>query len=256
MDLATYDRLSPVVLECCSKPVTPSELRRCAQAPEDVYLVARILAREGLILRIGGSLRTDQLKYVATEAWLGQPFESIDPGRGLEWLAGEYLRAFGPARPADFAWWAGVSRREAPAALAALQTIERDGLPLLASDADSFDRLEPLEPDGVAVLPKWDSYTMGYAPDGRQRLVDDQFLGRAYTSVQGSPGATAGDGLPLVLRSGRAVATWSHRFDGQRMLVSVAPFEGEQLPDSGFDAVGQLLSASAIDVVTAPAAAR
>ncbi|TME93509.1 MAG: hypothetical protein E6I52_24215 [Chloroflexi bacterium] len=91
---------------------------------------------------------------------------------------------------------------------------------------------------------------MAYAPDGRQRLVDDAFLGRAYTTVEGSPGATAGDGLPLVLRSGRAVAIWSHRFDGQRLSVTVAPFEGQQLPNSAFDAVGQLLSASTIDVTT------
>lgn len=170
------------------------------------------------------------------------------------WLAGEYLRAFGPARAADFAWWAGVTRRDALAAVSALETVERDGRLLLASDAHAFDTVEALDPDALAVLPKWDSYTMAYAPDGRQRLVEDRFLGRAYTSVGGSPGATAGDGLPLVLRSGQAVATWSHRFEGQRMLVSIAPFEGEQPTCDAFDAVGRLLSASTVEIVTGPEA--
>jgi hypothetical protein len=254
LDPEAYDRLAPKVLECCAQPVTPGEIRRCAGSTDpsqDVYFLARMLAREGRILRIGGSLRTDQLKYVATQAWLGNPFEAVDPTSALEWLAGEYLRAFGPARVVDFAWWAGVPRRSAQAALGALETVELDGLLMLATDRDAFGAVEPLDSAAVAVLPKWDSYTMAYAPDGRQRLVDDAFLGRAYTSVEGSPGATAGDGLPLVLRSGRAVASWSHRFDGQRLSVTVDPFEPGHLPDSAFDAVGQLLSASTIDVTTA-----
>jgi hypothetical protein len=244
----SYARLAPRVLECLTRPSTPAELRRCFPTQEDVYMVARVLAREGKVLRVGGSLRTDQLKYVAAEAWLGQLLDDVDPQEALVWLAGEYLRAFGPARPADFAWWTGTTRRAASAALARLETAEEDGRLMLGEDREAFEHVEPIDPEAVDVLPKWDSYTMAYAPDGRQRLVDDRFLSRAYTSVSGSPGATAGDGLPLVLRSGRAVASWSHHFEGNRLRVTVAPFEGQRLPDRAFDAVGQLLSASSIDV--------
>ena len=70
--------------------------------------------------------------------------------------------------------------------------------------------------------------------------------------MAGSPGATAGDGLPLVLRSGRAVASWSHRFEGNLLTVTVATLEGQRLPDSAFDAIGQLLSASSISVGVTP----
>ena len=248
LDFDAYARLTPRVLECLSKPSTPAELRACCSSTEDVYMVARVLAREGKVLRVGGSLRTDQLKYVATEAWLGRPLDEADRQASLVWLAGEYVRAFGPARPADFAWWAGIPRRAALAALGPIETTERDGLLLLKADSEALGRVEPLDPEAIDVIPKWDSYTMGYAPDGRQRLVEDRFLGRAYTSVSGSPGATAGDGLPLVLRSGRAVASWSHHFEGNRLSVTVAPFEGQQLPDRAFDAVGKLLSASSIEV--------
>jgi hypothetical protein len=91
----------------------------------------------------------------------------------------------------------------------------------------------------------WDAYKMGYAPGGRQRLVDDEHVGRAY--------AASGDGLPLVLRSGRAVATWSHRFEGDRMLVKVAPFQKGVLPleiyERAFDEIGQLLGAANVEVV-------
>jgi hypothetical protein len=248
LDAATYTRLTSLVLECCSKPVTPSELRNCAGTDEDVYMVARVLARYGRVLRVGASLRTDQLKYVATGAWLGHELEPLERAGALTWLAGEYLRAFGPTREVDFAWWAGVPRRAAQAALAHVETTERDGFLMLAEDGRAFDRLQPMDPDAVDVLPKWDSYTMAYAPDGRQRLIDDRFLSLAYTSVTGSPGATSGDGLPLVLRGGRAIATWSHRFEGQRLMVTVSPFENDRVSPSAFDAVGELLSASAVSV--------
>ncbi len=57
---------------------------------------------------------------------------------------------------------------------------------------------------------------MGCAPGGWQRLVGDEHDGSAYAASE--------DGLPLVLRSGRAAATWSHRFQGDWMLVKLAPF--------------------------------
>jgi Winged helix DNA-binding domain len=248
VDFDVYTRLTPKVLECCATPVTPSQLRACAASEHDVYLIARVLAREGKILRVGHSLRTDQLQYVSTAAWLGEELERVDASEALAWLGGEYLRAFGPARIADFAWWAGVSRGAAAAALAHARTVDRDGLLLLRDDALEVDQCEPIDPDAMDVLPKWDSYTMGYAPDGRQRFIDDRFLSLAYTSVLGSPGATSGDGLPLVLRGGRAVASWSHRFAGNRLLITITPFEEAKLPDRVFDAVGELLSASSIEV--------
>jgi len=251
LDLETYRRLTPLVLERCATPCNRSEILSRAASPEDVYMVARVLAREGRILRVGKSLRTDQLKYVDTEAWLGHPLEDVDPTEALAWLAGEYLRAFGPARPADFAWWAGVPRRSASAALATVETVELDGYLLLKDDQADFERSRPVSPTAVAVLPKWDSYSMGYAPDGRHRFIDDPFLSLAYTSATGSPGATAGDGLPLVLVGGRAQGKWSHRFEGQRMLSTYEPFEPTLVSDRAFDAVGTLLSASSVEVTTA-----
>ena len=254
LDLETYRRFTQPVLECCATPRTPAQLKACLPVPEDVYMVARVLARQGLILRVNsGSLRTDTLTYVATSGWLGHPFEEVDRAQALAWLAHEYLRAFGPVRVVDFAWWSGCSRREATAALSLSQTVERDGLLLLADDADAFDQTGPSDPDRVDVLPKWDSLTMGYAPDGRQRFIGDEHLSLAYTSVTGSPGATSGDGLPLVLCGGRAVATWSHRFAGQKLEVTVKPFEDTKKAPIGeacFEGVANLLGASSLMVRT------
>jgi hypothetical protein len=253
LDLQTYQRLAPCVLECCARPLAPAELRACLPVPEDVYMVARILARQGQVLRVGASLRTDQLKYVATAAWLGHPLAEVGRAEALAWLGRAYLSAFGPARVADFAWWAGCTRRAATEALGQSRTVERDALLLLEDDADAFDNVEPIDAWRVDVVPKWDSYTMGYAPDGRERFIDASFLKLAYTSVSGSPGATAGDGLPLVLRGGRAVATWSHRFSGDHMAVSVAPFPEQTkapIDAAAFSAAAALLGARSLTVKT------
>jgi len=43
--------------------------------------------------------------------------EDADAHQSLKWLTEEYLCAIGPARVADFAWWSGVSKRRAYAAL-------------------------------------------------------------------------------------------------------------------------------------------
>lgn len=91
---------------------------------------------------------------------------------------------------------------------------------LLPSDEHAtFEGVEPVAPEAIDVLSKWDAYMMGYAPDGRQCLADDEHLGSAYSTASSASGATAGDGRPLVPRGGRTVASLSHRFEGNRMPI-------------------------------------
>ena len=259
LDGDEYARLKPLVLEAAGEPITPSGLQAALAMDARATMALRVMAREGLVLRLGSSLRTDHLRWVATAAWLGQPLEDADPAAALAWLGEAYLRAYGPARVADFAWWSGVPRRRAAAALAGVRVVDVGGGLLLPADEQAaFERIAPLDPAAVDVVPKWDSYTMGHAPDGRQRLVDDAHLPRAYSTTDTRVGATAGDGLPLVLQGGRAVASWSHRFAGQRLAVTVTPFADDALPPASyaglFEEIGRLLDASAVEVVAGAAA--
>jgi hypothetical protein len=94
---------------------------------------------------------------------------------------------------------------------------------------------------------------MGYAPDGRQRLLDDTHLSLAYTnSGTAGKGGTSGDGLPLLLRGGHAIASWSHRFEGNRTQVKVALFGGDKLQFGldarAFDVIGDLLGATFVEI--------
>ena len=256
LDWEGYARLKVRVLEHTQQPITASALQQALGVNKRLMTAVRLMSYEGLVLRLGSSLRTDSLRYVATEAWLARPLDEADPAESLAWLADAYLRGYGPARAEDFAWWSGVPRRRAAAALGACSVVDAgDGLLLPADLQAAFEAVEPLDADAVDVLPKWDAYTMGYAPDGRQRLVDDEHLARAYTTAGSGTGATAGDGLPLLLRGGRAVASWAHRFEGNRMLVTVTPFEPGGAPaalyERAFDEVGRLLAATVVEVTTA-----
>jgi hypothetical protein len=256
LDADTYAALQPLVLEAASEPLTPTQLRRALGVGADddrAYFTMRLMAREGSILRVGtGRVRSDDLRWVSTEAWLGRSLGDGDPGAALGRLAAAYLHGYGPARMSDFAWWAGVTRRRASAAIESVDTVPVGGDLLLPRDVEPlWQKGVPLDPESIDVLPKWDAYSMGYAPDGRRRFVADAHLPLAYSTAGTKIGATAGDGLPLILRGGRAVATWSHRLSGKTMSVTVSPFdmsarEGEELlakTASEFERIGQLFEA-------------
>jgi hypothetical protein len=118
----------------------------------------------------------------------------------LAWLAGEYLRAFGssPCGLPVVGRGAGGTRS---AALSAIETVKLDGGYLLpAGDLEGFEAAEAPGPDAVDLLPKWDCYTIVYAPDGRQRLVHPDTQERVYTPT--------GDGLGVVLVNGAAAGAW------------------------------------------------
>ncbi len=230
LDPATYASLKPRVLDALREPMAPAQLDRALgvdHGDRTAYFTMRVMARESLVLRVGfGRVRTDDLRWVATDAWLGRSLGDVDPAVALAGLAAFYLHGYGPARVRDFAWWAGVALGRARAAVAAVPTEEiAPGLLLAAGDRTAWDAGIDLDPDAVAVLPKWDPYTMGYAPDGRGRLVEDGHLPLAYSTAETRIGATSGDGLPLILVGGRAVATWSHRLAGPSMRVTLTPFE-------------------------------
>lgn len=256
IEWAEYDDLKRRMPQILREPMTPAEAQEAFGMGANLMTGLRVMASEGLVLRLGGSLRTDVLRYVSAEAWLGRPLEEADADESLRWLVMEYLRAFGPARVKDVAWWIGCSQKRATEALKNAETVDAGGGMLLpADDQAAFDSVQPLDADAVALLPKWDVYTMGYAPDGRRRFVADEHMKLAYSTAKMGAGATSGDGNPLVLRGGRAVAAWSHRFSGDRMAVEVTPFEPGALAshplDTAFDAIGRLLGAKSITVRTA-----
>jgi hypothetical protein len=234
-----YAELREKTLAVAAEPRTAAELRKLVGAGDEMRYVLAAMGREGLLVRVGAEgLRSNALRWARAE------IPGADPDEALAWLAGEYLRAFGPARREDFAWWAGVQPKRAQAALATVDTVELDGgLLLRRADEAELDRAPKLPRDAVDLLPKWDALTMGYPRDGRGRFAHEDVLDRCYDF--------RGDGNPLVLRGGEAVAAWTLRFAGKRMEVELDWFErpGAKLAKAvagKVEDVGALLGASSV----------
>ena len=117
--------------------------------------------------------------------------------------------------------------------------------------------VEPLDPAIVTLIPKWDAWTMGYAPDGRDRIADAAHLPLAYSTTETSHNKASGDAWPLVLRGGRAVARWESRYVANRLEVTIMPFPGESIAEaeirSGFEKIAVFLGCSEVAIGLAEA---
>ena len=210
-----YATLRDAVLTAtATEPRTSKELRETTGAGKALPAVISMMSREGVLVRLGADgLRSNELRYLATDV------AEADEDDALAWLAGEYLRAFGPARAADFKWWAGASAKRANQALATVDTEELDGgLLIRAMDRAAFEKPRKGPSGAVDLLPKWDAYTMGLAPDGRDRFADPGVVADLYER--------SGDGRPVILVDGAAAGVWSVKAGkGDAIDVELEPFE-------------------------------
>jgi hypothetical protein len=216
-----YERAAKRILAAGEKPIQARALQEAAGVEgQQLQMLLRALRSEGRLLALAGdSMMMSAHDYVATSTWIDDPLDTGDQAAALSWLAGEYLRAYGPARAADFAWWAGVPKTKARAALGEHDTVDvGEGLLLPARDEPAFGRVEKLGAT-VNLLPKWDAYTMGHAPDGRRRFVHPDVQRPVYTPLGTG---LSGDGNPVILVDGEVAGLWSYTLkDGPR----VEPFD-------------------------------
>jgi len=219
-----YPEWKEQILSFAQVPKSASEIKQETSIPDaSLKPMLNRLAFEGSLLRIGSkNLRSNLINYVSTQSWLGKSFVYQQADKALYWLAGKYLKAFGPARIKDFQWWTGVTLTSAKKAVSRLQTVPIEGnYLLLAEDLEKFENEKISANDTVDLLPQWDCYTMGYAPDGRSRFVSPDLQQQIY----GKLGATGGNALGVVLANGTVHGTWNSRFSGTQMKIDLKMFE-------------------------------
>jgi hypothetical protein len=149
--------------------------------------------------------RSNQVTVATAEAWLGK---RLNGAATLSELVLRYLRAFGPARPADMATWSRLTGLGA-----AFEAVKSD-LVVFADERgrELFDvpdaaRPDPATPAPVRFLPEYDNVLLSHAD--RSRFVDRDVralyppgrLGRGHVLVDGMLRATwiVGDGRVEVL---------------------------------------------------------
>jgi hypothetical protein len=135
--------------------------------------------------------------------WTVQP-PGLDPSEARLELARRYLHVFGPATPAAFAGWAGISPR---AGVAAFDALGRSLTPVRAPVGDGWIltrdeatfRAVPGPTASARLLPSGDAYFL-LQGDDRELLVPDADRRRALWTPRVWPGG--------VLVKGELVGTW------------------------------------------------
>jgi hypothetical protein len=122
-----------------------------------------------------------------------------------------FLRFYAPARPGDFAEWAGLARPHARRLWdqAADDLAEADGAGFLLRE-DEAALASPPSAQGVRLLPPGDPYLQKI---NRPLLAPDDALRKRLFRPVASPGA--------VLRDGRLAGLWRMEAKGRRLTITV-----------------------------------
>lgn len=244
-----YGWVVPVVIE----PHVANSHRRLRelgvtgdQPPRAVRAIQRMLARDGPLTRAEIAERLRKLRirtegqaiahlvwlaaaersvcfgpdrgrdrcFVLVRDWMGTP-EPMDRERALAELAVRYLRAHGPAAPADLAFWSGLRAADAARGWAAiadrLTEVEVAGGTMWTLRSRRRDEA----PAGLArLLPSFDEYLLGWK--------DRRFIAEPTRWRTINPGG--GWYHPAVVADGRAVGTWATDRRRTGVRLEVRPF--------------------------------
>jgi hypothetical protein len=157
------------------------------------------LAHEHLICF--GARRGKQPTFVLLDEWL--PATKPRPREdALVELARRYCTGHGPATAADFAWWSGLTLKEA-----------NEGLALADGPCGSFTKSNGAKPS-VHLLPPFDEYTVAYKDRGA--IIDPAFARRVNT----------GGGMlnAVLVVNGLVAGTWKRDLRGDSVDIVISPF--------------------------------
>ena len=174
------------------------------------------------------------------DVWTVPP-NDLDPQHARLELARRFLHIFGPATPASFAKWAGISPAEAQGAFTALAksltpvlTPLSNNSWILAKDESAF-RVQPQTPAPARLLPSGDAYYLFWGAD-RDLLLPNAKQRAALWTTRVWPGALLVNGeiVGIWRRSADDVSieTWHRLSPTERDAVEA---EAVSLPLPGID---------------------
>ena len=214
-----YERLEREVLLAAGRPMTSDQIREAIKdPPEKLTPVLQALCAEGKLIRVKPKTpQSNVFTYAATRVWLGHELPEANPAEALIWLAGDYLKAFGPATTEDFAWWAGIPPAQAAEAMNAHDPADiGDGLLMWEKDVKGFEGTRSVA-NRVNLLPAWDAYTMGYAEPSRSRFADPELLPYLYDK--------GGNATSMILIEGTVGGLWDYTINDRKIEIRIGLFE-------------------------------
>jgi winged helix DNA-binding protein len=161
-----------------------------------------------------GPNRGAQVTFVRPDQWFSS-WQPVDPAQALREVLRRYLRAYGPATPAQFAQWFDLPvpavRRLAESMGDELDEVVVEGERLIAVSENAGLEV-PETARSVRLLPHFDCYLRGFHPRGQ--LV----AGHAERAAGGT------GSFPILLIDGMVAGVWERRTRGRRLQVTVDPF--------------------------------
>lgn len=162
----------------------------------------------------------NKVRFTRPDKWL-PAWWNEDPQESLLAVVRRYLAARGPATEGElYRWWVGFSAAEARRLLAALGqdaikvSIEGTAAWMLAEDLPGLLAAGPI--GTVRLVPAFDQYVIGAAPDAPELLLPPAMRGRVYR-----PQAWIS---PVLLADGRMEGTWRHERKRSKVSVTIEPF--------------------------------
>lgn len=179
-------------------------------------------------------------QLVRTEEWIKAP-RQLSGDAALAELASRYAFGRGPVRDKDFAWWTGLTVREARVGIEAAeaagslvkaQALDATGDPITGVAGTLWVDPESLGADlSGSAMPEWsllaafDEHLLGYTERAVQ--LDPEHFDRIV------PGRN-GMFLATVVHRGRVVGTWK-RARTKRGGLEVSPFPGSRIDSSALE---------------------
>lgn len=159
-----------------------------------------LMGTEGRVVRgrPAGGWTSRRHVWEPAAAWWPDGIPALEAEEARRRLVTGYLRAYGPATVADVAWWTGWPLGRTRSVLAALDTVEAQGLLVLADDVEHDEPPAPV----AALLPALDPTPMGWKQ--REWYLPDP---AGLFDRNGNIG-------PTVWWGGEVVGAWATRADG------------------------------------------
>lgn len=158
------------------------------------------------------------VQFAHPERWLGA-WAACDARGAVAEVARRFLRCHGPATREDYARWWGARPAPAEQVLASLGDVvqvevEGDRHWLLAEDVEPLLGAEPVS--SVRLLPGFDPYVSAMTKQAARFMPSD-----AKARVHRPQGWISA----VLVVAGRIVGVWRHERKGQRLVVTIEPFE-------------------------------
>lgn len=182
-----------------------------------IHHLVRFAALSGVIC-FGPEIDGD-LTYVVLDDWLSAVEPApMDDTVVLPELARRYLNAYAPATLQDFVTWAGIPKADGKAAFAGISdacvTVEIGGDPALMLESQ-WDARGEVEAGAVRLLPRYDSYLLGYQDRGF--MIDDAYARRVHPG-----GGLIKESMAV---DGRLIGTWRLKKRKADAVIHVDLFE-------------------------------